>query len=77
MYTFVIAEAPEEEYDPRSLYDRLQEQKMKKEEEHEEAHRLSRFHEQTCALLHHTQKYSIYTAKRVSSVVATSDVKMK
>ncbi|KAL1138232.1 hypothetical protein AAG570_009921 [Ranatra chinensis] len=33
-------EAPEEEYDHRSLYDRLQEQKQKKEFEYEEAHRL-------------------------------------
>lgn len=33
-------EAPEEEYDPRSLYDRLQEQKMKKQAEFEEAHKL-------------------------------------
>uniref|UniRef100_A0A673JEB3 Proteasome activator subunit 3 interacting protein 1 n=1 Tax=Sinocyclocheilus rhinocerous TaxID=307959 RepID=A0A673JEB3_9TELE len=29
-------EAPEEEYDPRSLYERLQEQKDKKQEEYEE-----------------------------------------
>uniref|UniRef100_A0A8C9TZM7 Proteasome activator subunit 3 interacting protein 1 n=1 Tax=Scleropages formosus TaxID=113540 RepID=A0A8C9TZM7_SCLFO len=29
-------EAPEEEYDPRSLYERLQEQKEKKQEEYEE-----------------------------------------
>uniref|UniRef100_A0A2R5LLP8 Putative nefa-interacting nuclear protein nip30 n=1 Tax=Ornithodoros turicata TaxID=34597 RepID=A0A2R5LLP8_9ACAR len=33
-------EAPEEDYDPRSLYDRLQEQKMKKQAEFEEAHKL-------------------------------------
>lgn len=33
-------DAPEEEYDPRSLYDRLQEQKQKKEFEYEEAHKL-------------------------------------
>ncbi|XP_033113347.1 PSME3-interacting protein-like [Anneissia japonica] len=31
-------EAPEEEYDPRSLYDRLQEQKDKKQAEYDEAH---------------------------------------
>jgi len=33
-------EVPEEEYDPRSLFDRLQEQKQRKEFEFEEAHRL-------------------------------------
>ncbi|XP_053687955.1 PSME3-interacting protein [Sabethes cyaneus] len=33
-------EAPEEEYDGRSLYDRLQEQKQKKDLEYEEAHKL-------------------------------------
>ncbi|XP_052889532.1 PSME3-interacting protein [Anopheles moucheti] len=33
-------EAPEDEYDPRSLYDRLQEQKQKKDSEFEEAHKL-------------------------------------
>lgn len=33
-------EAPEEDYDPRSLFDRLQEQKQKKEFEYEEAHKL-------------------------------------
>uniref|UniRef100_A0A1Q3FDB8 Putative nefa-interacting nuclear protein nip30 n=1 Tax=Culex tarsalis TaxID=7177 RepID=A0A1Q3FDB8_CULTA len=33
-------EAPEEEYDSRSLYDRLQEQKQKKDIEYEEAHKL-------------------------------------
>ncbi|XP_053677818.1 PSME3-interacting protein [Anopheles nili] len=33
-------EAPEEEYDPRSLYERLQEQKQKKDSEFEEAHKL-------------------------------------
>ncbi|XP_058460252.1 PSME3-interacting protein [Malaya genurostris] len=33
-------EAPEEEYDGRSLYDRLQEQKQKKDLEFEEAHKL-------------------------------------
>lgn len=31
---------PEEEYDPRSLYERLKEQKDKKQAEYEEAHRL-------------------------------------
>ncbi|KAJ8668521.1 hypothetical protein QAD02_010184 [Eretmocerus hayati] len=33
-------EAPEAPYDPRCLYDRLQEQKNKKEAEYEEAHKL-------------------------------------
>ncbi|XP_050080855.1 PSME3-interacting protein [Anopheles maculipalpis] len=33
-------EAPEEEYDGRSLYERLQEQKQKKDSEFEEAHKL-------------------------------------
>ncbi|XP_055531953.1 PSME3-interacting protein [Wyeomyia smithii] len=33
-------EAPEEEYDGRSLFDRLQEQKQKKDLEYEEAHKL-------------------------------------
>ncbi|XP_049790032.1 PSME3-interacting protein isoform X3 [Schistocerca nitens] len=33
-------ECPEEEYDPRSLFERLQEQKQKRELEYEEAHRL-------------------------------------
>lgn len=36
------AEAPEDEYDPRSLYERLQEQKQKKDSEFEEAHKLSK-----------------------------------
>lgn len=33
-------EAPEESYDPRSLYERLQEQKTKRDLEYEEAHKL-------------------------------------
>lgn len=33
-------EAPEEPYDPRSLYERLQEQKNKRDMEYEEAHKL-------------------------------------
>ncbi|KAK5647247.1 hypothetical protein RI129_002139 [Pyrocoelia pectoralis] len=33
-------EAPEQPYDPRSLYERLQEQKQRKELEYEEAHKL-------------------------------------
>jgi hypothetical protein len=33
---------PEEPYDHRSLYERLQEQKQKKDLEYEEAHKLSK-----------------------------------
>lgn len=33
---------PEEPYDSRSLFERLQEQKQKKEFEYEEAHKLSK-----------------------------------
>lgn len=40
-------EAPEEEYDPRSLFDRLQEQKDKKQEEYEEQFKFSEFHTNT------------------------------
>lgn len=40
----LFAVAPEEEYDHRSLYERLQAQKQKKDLEYEEAHRLSQFH---------------------------------
>lgn len=39
-----ISERPEEPYDARSLYDRLQEQKQKKDLEYEEAHKLSNTH---------------------------------
>lgn len=35
-------EAPEEEYDPRSLFERLQEQKDKKQEEYEEQFKFSK-----------------------------------
>ncbi|CAN7997320.1 unnamed protein product [Ixodes hexagonus] len=34
-------EAPEEEYDPRSLFERLEEQRLKKQADYEEAHKLS------------------------------------
>ena len=37
------SEPPEEKYDPRSLFDRLQEQKNTKDMEYEEAHKLSEF----------------------------------
>ena len=40
----VFTEAPEEKYDPRSLYDRLQEQKQKKQDEYEAQFSLSEFH---------------------------------
>lgn len=33
-------EAPEEEYDPRSLFERLEEQRLKKQTDYEEAHKL-------------------------------------
>lgn len=45
-------EAPEEDYDPRSLFDRLQEQKQKKEFEYEEAHKLSKFSNSWVRLSH-------------------------
>lgn len=37
-----LLERPEEPFDSRSLYDRLQEQKQKKDLEYEEAHKLSK-----------------------------------
>lgn len=37
-----LSEAPEEEYDPRSLFERLQEQKEKKQEEFEEQFKFSK-----------------------------------
>jgi hypothetical protein len=39
-----FVEAPEEEVDNRSLYDRLQEQKLKKQEEFDESRKLSECH---------------------------------
>ena len=42
MYFIISIEAPEEPYDPRSLYERLQEQKNKRDAEYEEAHKLSK-----------------------------------
>lgn len=38
----LVAEPPEEPYDGRSLYDRLKEQKMKKDMQYEEEHKLSK-----------------------------------
>lgn len=40
-YTCFV-ECPEEVIDNRSLYDKLQEQKLKKDEEYEEQHKLSK-----------------------------------
>jgi len=39
----ICTEAPEEEYDPRSLYERLQEQKDKKQRDFEESIKFSMF----------------------------------
>lgn len=44
MNTFIYIERPEEPYDNRSLFERLQEQKQKKDLEYEEAHKLSKCH---------------------------------
>lgn len=41
MYLF-CTEVPEEQYDHRSLFDRLEEQRRKKEYEYEETHKLSK-----------------------------------
>lgn len=40
---FLFVEVPEEPYDSRSLYERLKEQKDKRDYEYEEAHKLSKF----------------------------------
>lgn len=42
IYVYWFIEAPEEPYDSRSLYERLQEQKNKRDMEYEEAHKLSK-----------------------------------
>ena len=43
IYIYIYkTEVPEEPYDPRSLYDQLQEQKLKKEEEYAEKLRFSK-----------------------------------
>ena len=39
---YSVSEAPEPEYDGRTLYDRLQEQKDKKQEEYEESRKFSK-----------------------------------
>lgn len=43
MFSNKFSEPPEEKYDPRSLYEKLQEQKNKRDVEYEEAHKLSEF----------------------------------
>lgn len=43
--SFACTDAPEEAYDPRCLYERLQEQKMKKDMEFDEAHKLSKIYQ--------------------------------
>lgn len=40
-YLHPISECPEEEYDPRSLYEKLQEQKETKQTEYEEQFKFS------------------------------------
>lgn len=40
MFCIVV---PEEQYDHRSLFDRLEEQRRKKEYEYEETHKLSKY----------------------------------
>lgn len=42
VYLHIPKEVPEEEYDPRSLFERLQEQKDKKQEEYEEQFKFSK-----------------------------------
>lgn len=41
---FLFTEAPEVPYDGRSLYERLKEQKDKKDSDYEETHKLSEFY---------------------------------
>ena len=42
-FIFLNTEAPEQAYDPRTLYERLKEQKDKKQEEYEESKKLKNF----------------------------------
>lgn len=42
VYLHIPEEVPEEEYDPRSLFEKLQEQKDKKQEEYEEQFKFSK-----------------------------------
>lgn len=41
-YVHPFTEVPEEQFDHRSLFDRLEEQRRKKEYEYEETHKLSK-----------------------------------
>jgi hypothetical protein len=41
-FTVTISEVPEEEYDSRSLFERLEEQKTKKQDEYDEQFALSK-----------------------------------
>lgn len=43
MHFLLCSEVPEEVYDHRSLFDRLEEQRRKKEYEYEETHKLSKY----------------------------------
>jgi hypothetical protein len=53
-------ECPEEEYDHRSLFERLEEQKQKRELEYEEAHRLSKLPVNTKLSVRNTTNKCIY-----------------
>lgn len=50
-----VTEAPEEMYDTRPLFQRLEEQRMKKEAEYEEAHKLSKNDYFIITLTQHTR----------------------
>lgn len=39
----MFSEAPEEQYDPRCLFERLEANRVKKQEEFDEAHKMSRY----------------------------------
>jgi hypothetical protein len=53
-------ECPEEEYDHRSLFERLEEQKQKRELEYEEAHRLSKLPVNTKLSVRNTTNRCLY-----------------
>ena len=44
-----LSECPEEVYDPRSLYERLQEQKDRKQQEYEEQFKFSKLQKKTAS----------------------------
>lgn len=46
-----LSECPEEAYDPRSLYERLQEQREKKQQEFEEQFKFSKHQQQTACVV--------------------------